>query len=392
MVVDANSLKHSLHIILPKLGLVLKSLFEEEQKKRPDAIPYLRLLQEMPGDPDTQKATLMGALAILHGMGLIHVDASGRVKGVSRHARFALGSLGKFLSASVPAADERVGDKERDYLVSLTKVLESARVENAHVDKGSLHSRRIVNVLVKSHQIRHWKAQDVYLHVYHRQWKEYHLVGLSHKDDSRSDEEIAHMAVQRQVGLMPDQYVLDPTFNPLEVTDRRISATSGALTEYTCALKAVKEVRIKLRLRELIEKGMYDPNWFRWFTWEEIKRRKGEQGEPIMFSLATLMTQEELSAIPIRAANADDVRRSADSINVFSYLSCRVTKKQLLSLAGILLALALLIQFVPRGVTALGHSHPLLDNLGNIADIVSGLLTLGGALSGGASIALHRKS
>lgn len=392
MTQGANSPECSLDSILPKLGSVLQALFGEEQKKKPDAISYQRLLQEMPGDPDTQKATLMGALAILRGMGLVCIDAHGGVKGISRHARFALGSLGKFLSASVPAADERVGDKERDYLISLTKVLESARVENAQVDKGSLHSRRIVNVLVKSRQIRHWKAQDIYLHVYHPQWKEYHLVGLSHKDDSRSDEEITQMALQRQVGLMPDQYVLDPTFNPSEVTDRRISATSGALTEYTYALKAVKEVRIKLRLRELIEKGEFDPDWFRWFTWEEIKRRESKQGEPIMFSIATLMTQEELSAIPIRAANADDVRRSADSINVLSYLSRRVTKKQLLSLAGILLTLALLIQFVPRGVTALGHSHPLLDNLGNIADIVSGLLALGGALSGGASIALHRKS
>jgi len=78
MTQGANSPECSLDSVLPKLGSVLQALFEEEQKKKPDAISYQRLLQEMPGDPDTQKATLMGALAILRGMGL---DVSMRMEG-----------------------------------------------------------------------------------------------------------------------------------------------------------------------------------------------------------------------------------------------------------------------------------------------------------------------
>jgi len=314
MVVDANSLKHSLHIVLPKLGLVLKSLFEEGQKKRPDAIPYRRLLQEMPGDPDTQEAMLVGALAILRGMGLIQIDAHGSVSGISRYAYYMLGSLSKFLSASVPAADKPVDEREQDYLVSLTKALESARVENAKVDNEPLHLRRIVNVLIKSRQVRHWKVQDVYVHVYHPQWKQYHLVGLGHKDDSEADEEIARLALELQVGLMPDQYSLDRTFNPPEITLRRISATSGALTEYRLRLMAVKKVEVKLRLRKLINENKFNRDWFRWFSWEEIKNRESEQGEPIMFSTPIVMEQVDLNSVPISVRIADYKRPSVDTL------------------------------------------------------------------------------
>lgn len=385
---DANSLEYSLDPVLPRLGSVLKTLFGEERKKKPGAIPCQRLLQEMPGDPDTQKATLVGALAILRGMGLICVDAHGRVKGISRHARFALGSLGEFLNASVPAADERVDNRERTYLISLTKALESARVEKAQVDKEPLHSRRIVNVLIKGRQIRHWKSQDVYLHVYHPQWKQYHLVGFSHKDDSKTDQEIAQLALQQQVGLMPHQYTLDPVFNPPEETIRRISATSGALTEYTYRLMAVKEIRVKeLRLQRSIEKEKLDQNRFRWFTWEEIKREESEQGEPIMFSTPIIMGKVDLSSIPISVPRADDVRRP---VGVFNELSYRFTRQQLLAFAGIPFTLSL-IWFSPHIFALLDCSSPLLDNLANIAEFGTAVISLGLAVMG-ALVALFKKS
>lgn len=316
MVVGANSPKHSLDTVLPGLGSVLEALYEEGQRRKPGAISCRRLMQGMPGDPDTQEAMLVGALAILRGVGLICVDAHGNINGISSYAYYALGSLGKFLNASVPAADKPVDQREKYYLVSLTKALESARVENAMVDNEPLHFRRIVNLLVKSGQVRHWKAQDVYLHVYHPQWKQYHLVGLSHKDDSEADEEIARLALELQLGLMPDQYSLDRTFNPPEITLRRISATSGALTEYRLRLMAVKEIKVKLRLQKLIEEKKFDKDWFRWFTWEEIKNRESEQGEPIMFSTPIVMEQVDLNSVPISVPVADYVRPSVDTLCV----------------------------------------------------------------------------
>jgi len=387
---SATSPKHSLDTVLPKLGSVLEDLYEEGQRSRPGVIPYPRLMQEMPGDTDAQEAILMGALAVLHGMGLICVDAHGGISGISRYAYYALGSLSKFLSASVPAADKPVDKREQDYLVSLTKALESARVGNAQVNNEPLHFRKIVSILIKGRQVRHWKPQDVYLHVYHPQWKQYHLVGLSHKDDSKTDEEIAELALQKQVGLMPDQYTLDPVFNPRPVPVKRISATSGALTEYTLRLMALKEIQVKLRLQKLIEEKKFEKDWFRWFTWDEIKNREGEQGEPIMFSTPIVMEQVDLSSVPISAPSADDARRP---VGILNELGCRFTNKQLLGFAGILLAVALL-QLAALAVSLLNRSGSLLDNLANIADIadiVSAGLALGGAL-GAAAIALLRKS
>ena len=316
MVVDANSPKHSLDTVLPRLGSVLEALYEEGQRRKPGAISYRRLMQEMPGDPDTQEAMLVGALAILRGMGLICIDAHGKVSGISRYAYYALGSLSRFLSVSVPAADKPMDKREQDYLVSLTTALESMRGERAQVNEEPLHSRRIVNVLIKSRQVRHWRAQDVYLHVYHPQWKQYHLVGLSHKDDSKADEQIAELALKLQVGLMPDQYNLDPAFDPREIKLKRISATSGALTEYTLRPMAVKEIKVKLRLQKLIEEKKFDKDWFRWFTWEEIKNRESEQGEPIMFSTPIVMEQVDLNSVPISVPVADYVRPSVDTLCV----------------------------------------------------------------------------
>lgn len=388
---NAVSPSDRLETLLPVLGSVLSALYEEGQGK--EGIPHQRLMEHMVRCTNGQEDTLLGALAVLRGLGLVYVDAYGRVSSTSRYACYALGSLSKFLGASVAAFAEASEDAvEEKHLVSLTAALESTRKRSSGVDTEPLHSRTIVNVLIKSRQVRQWRSQDVYLHVRHPGWGEYHLVGLSRTDETGDDEGIARRALEDQVGLMPDQYELDPTFNPPAETDRRVSATSGALTEYTYHLQAIRKVKIRLRLQELVEDGQYDSNWFRWFTWEEMKTRRSEQGEPIMFSVATLMTQEQLSAIPIRAASADDVRRAKDSINVLDYLRCRVTRGQLRFLGVALLVPALLIGPVPRALTALGHSCPLLDNLGSVADVLSVVLALSGLLSGGASAALSTES
>lgn len=383
MALDSDSPKYFLDTVLPKVGSVLEALFEEGKKKT-GGIDYRRLLQKMPGDTDAQEVMLVGALAILRGMGLIHIDAHGMVRGISRHACYTLGSLSKFLSAAVPAADQGGGDKERDYLISLTKALECARGERAQVSDKPLHARRIVNVLIKSRQIRHWTSQDVYLHVYHPQWKQYHLVGLSHKDDSKTDEEIARLALREKVGLRPEQYSLDTVFNPPEVTLQRISATSGALTEYTYRLKAVKEIKVKLKLQKWIKEKKFNRNWFRWFTWEEIKQRESEQGEPIMFSTPVVMEKiDDRSCIPLSVSKADDVR---DSVAILNELSYRFTKKQLCVLAGLLLLLPI-AYFSPH----LRASSPLLNNLASIATI--GMVIIPWAiLLWGTLMALLRKS
>jgi hypothetical protein len=370
-----------------EVGSVLKILFEEGQKKPSCSVTYQRLLQEFASETDEREAMLVATLAVLRGMGLIEVGMHGEVKAISRQACFALGSLGKFMSASVPVVEGHIDPQERDYLRKLTGALESMRVENVRVDNEPIHHRRIVNILVKSRQVRCWRMQDVYLHIYHPQWKEYHLVGLSHKDGSKTDEEIAKLALEKQVGLMPYQFHLDRDFNPPEAVVRCISATSGAFTEYTFRLIAVKAVEGKLELRRLIEEDhRFDHDWFRWFTWKEIQNRRSEQGEPIMFSTPIIMEQVDLGSIPVSAPKADDVRPPIGALNE---LSCRLTRRQLFAFAGFLVALALL-QFALRAATFLDRQSSVLDNLSNIADIVSAVLAL--ATGVGVLLTLHSET
>jgi len=209
------------------------------------------------------------------------------------------------------------------------------------------------------------------MHVYHPEWKRYHLVGLSHKDDSKTDEEIAELALKLQVGLMPDQYNLDPVFSPPEIKLKRISATSGALTEYTFRLMAVKEIRVKLRLRKLVNEGKFDRDWFRWFTWEEIKQRESDHGEPIMFSTPPVMEKVDLDSVLLSAPGADDVRRD---VRIGTELGNRFSRLQLVGYLFVIVTSYLLIFQSSRMVGWLSTPNQVLENLALIAKIAGVML------------------
>lgn len=177
---------------------------------------------------------------------------------------------------------------------------------------------------------------------------------------------------------MPDQYDLDPVFNPREIKFKRISATSGALTEYTLRLMAVKEIQAKLRLQKLIKEGKSDRDWFRWFTWEEIKQRESDQGEPIMFSTPIVMEGVDRSSILLSAPSADDVRAG---VRIGKEISNRFTHKQLLAFVTALVLL-LLRQLLRYMLSWLGHPDPGLAKLADIAQIIGTLIALGTVLAG----------
>jgi hypothetical protein len=364
-----------------KIGSILEALYQH-RGRRPEALDFQDLERRAGPDGESMHAEIAGALIILRGLGLVEVDGTGQVRGITREACFALGSLSKFLLADVTATDEPTNGIERNYLVNLTKALETMRTESLSVDQEPLHRRRIVNVLIKGRQIRHWRLQSVYLHVYHNQWRQYHLVGLSHKDSSKEDEEIAKLALAQQVGLEDDQYELDAAFNPAEVTFTQISATSGALTEYTVKLMSIKKLRVRLELRKLMHEKKLDQQSFRWFTWEEIQRHASEHGEPIMPSTPEVMKGLDLDSIAAVALRSDDVRRP---VSVSQELSSRFTKTQVAGLTVILLLLGSL-QFIPGIGALLNQDNPMLDKLAHVAQILSFLIPSGIALAAFASV------
>ena len=91
--------------------------------------------------------------------------------------------------------------------------------------------------------------------------------------------------MEKQLGLKSDQYELDPVFNPKDLNIVQISRTSGALTKYTYALRVVKKIRIELKLKHWMEDGKFPKDWFRWFTWQEIKREKARKASLLYSAL-----------------------------------------------------------------------------------------------------------
>jgi hypothetical protein len=354
-------------------GSAFEALCEVDKTKTHGKIHLAEFEKYFPKGDDSAKSLILGALNVFYIMGILVIDSDGYVRTTSREAHFALRSLSKYLKASTPIVNEPVSEDEKQYLVQLTKSFETMRTEE-RLGKSPLplHSRRIVNVLIKGRQLRGARYKDVFLHVYHPKWEEYHLVGLSHKDDSKTDEELVALAMQQQVGLNADQYIMDSMINPKEVTAELISATNGVLTQYTISLKVVKKIKIALKLKKWVNDGKFDKNWFRWFTWDEIQQRESGRGERIMFSTSLMMSKLDLDPIPVSTVKADDARLYS---GIVSELGCRLSYRQLFFFFVILLVI-LALPFLQSLLNWLNIHNKLLRDLADAANIIQLVLTI----------------
>jgi len=372
MVGNNYSSEGFLKTYLSHFGSAFEGLREVDKTKMYSKIHLAEFEKYFPKDDDSVKSIILGALNMLYIMGILVIDPDGYVRLTSREAHFVLRSFSKYLKASIPIVDEPISEDEKQYLVQLAKSFETMRKKKPLVEQTPLHSRRIVNVLIKGRQLRGARYRDVYLHVYHPKWKEYHLVGLSHKDDSKTDDELAALAMQQQVGLNPDQYIMDSMINPKEVTTELISAINGVLTQYTISLKVVKKINIDLKFKKWVNDGKFDKNWFRWFTWDEIQQRERGRGERIMFSTPLVMSKLNLDLIPLSALKADDARLRA---GILSELGCRLSYWQVAVLFGILVII-LIIPFLPKLLDWLNIHNKLVRDLADAANIIQLVLTM----------------
>jgi hypothetical protein len=313
---------------------------------------------------ETVDSILLGALSVLSTLGLVTIGPKGLVMVTSRHAHFALGSLSKFLIASAPAIDGPLSKHPTQSIVQFTKTLETLREHASGVDNTPLHSRRIVNLLTKSQQRRGSRTEDVYLFVYRADWDQYHLVGYSQYHDDQDDEYVAQLAMQEHLGLKRDQYELDPLIKPDDVPLTLVSEPNGVLTEYTFCLKVVKKIEVPLRVS--------DPSKFRWFTWEEILRRRGLQGEVIMESTSQVMRGlGDLDSLPMSVTSAESVLGYEGSVTKPDGWSFW---RELLPVGLVVLVSGLLI-FVSFNIMSWrGISGDLLQILGSIAQILGYVL------------------
>ena len=277
--------------IAQELGLALQALYERGRTALPGDMLVDEMKSYMPPNDHRAENLLLGALSILYTMGLLTLEPNGLVIVSSRHAHFAIGSLSKFLVSATRAIDSPLSKNPYQSIAQFTTTLEAVRVNTPGVDHTPLHSRRVVNLLIKSQQSRPTGLEDVYLFVYRPDdWDQYHLIGYSKYHETQSDDYVAQQAMKEHLGVEDNQYSLAPA-RPEDVKKVILSIPNGVWTEYTFHMRVVDQIRVPLRPRH--------PERLRWFTWDEILRRSGPQQEVIMESSSTIMNGlGDLSAVP----------------------------------------------------------------------------------------------
>lgn len=356
------------------LGLAIQALHEKGKTRLPGEMDLDEFKSYVSSGDETSEFIVLGALSVLSTLGLVTIDPSGLVMVTSRHAHFALGSLSRFLVASAPALEGPLSKHPTQSTVELTRILETVRKHATGVDRTPLHSRRIVNVVIKGEENRTSGIEDVYLFVYRADWDQYHLVGYSQYHDDQHDEYVAEAAMEEHLGLRSDQYEFDPLVNPDDVSLTLLSEPNGVLTEYTFGLKVVRKLNVPLRVD--------DPSKFRWFTWQEILRRRGPKGEIIMESTSHLMRGlGDLDSLPITVECAEIVLgKTPSSIKRSGWGLWRETVA-----AGAPLLLSVVLIFVSeRILSRLGVSGDRLQNWANISQIIGyvvPILSVPGVLS-----------
>lgn len=352
--------------ISPGLGVVVSSIAAARRRGVPSRVRFEQLLSKVEDQPAGQQLALQGALAILYAMGVVRLGPR-RVRATSRSAAYFLGSLSKFLDKSVQAIDD---PEDKLHLYSeLTRIYETVRTswdQEESVDQSPLHHCHVVNVVIKTEVTRDWRRQGAYLHVYHPDWRAYHLIGIgvdgSRRLSAERDKQLAREAIRRHLHLEPTQYEMDDTLPDVIAIDR-LSETSGAYTHYTYRVLVAKDIRPRLLERNQLREGH---GTFRWFTYHEMEKERSRNNEPILFSTPAVMQQLDPESLPLAAAGADDVGKPP---GVIGALSSRFTRRRLLLAPAALLVL-LLLWLVPRLWPDLTASNPLLDNLADLAQIV----------------------
>ena len=369
------SVVETVRTISPGLAEVLWQLHSCTEHRTPQPLHFGDLLEHIPADCGAQGHVLLGALAVLRTMGVVDVTIDS-VKAVSEGSSFFLASLSKFLRESVPAISY-ARDTSTAYR-DLTKIYESARIYGEHSDvvgQEPLACRHVVNVVIKSRMKRDWQYRDAYLHVYHPDWREYHLIGLgSDPDPQRSIDEdirIAERALQKYLDLEPGQYALSAPRLGRDLACDRISETTGALAHYTFMPLALSSLQGRLRGDQHLRE---DRGPFRWFTRDEIDNGRSYYDEPIMWSTPYVMRAFQTEASRVAAVRAEEGRQRP---SILRELGSRFSWRHVL-LALSIVFLAFLPQFLPWFVSRAAHPDPALENLANVAQIISSAVTLCG--------------
>lgn len=368
MAAPAQSPEQDVLVLSRTIGSVLSSLpsVSGDLKRHPEPMPW-SALSDLLGPASGEEKAVLGALAILRAMNAVRVD-TGSFCPTSRYALFFMRSLGIFLErSSVPVIPRNAMEQN---FRSFADVYERGRLDTPAIDHAPLHQRRIVNLIIKKRMMRDFRYQAVYLHVYHPKWEAYHLVGLSQHSPQEDDKVLVKKTMDRRFGLNPHDFEISTTFKPAELRLTEISRTSGVFTEYTFQVYFVQSISPELAFDDLMKAGRGP---FRWFTLEEIERKKSDQGDVIMFSTPEIMRHiketgsSAANRLPQTRAKAKDIRAP---VNLRAELGKRLTLRRLFLLVILPFALVIALQLVLLLWPQINTTAPAFANLASLATIL----------------------
>ena len=322
--------------------------------------------------PEEQRLPfLMAACGLLFRLGLVVFDADD-IRVPTQSAQLALASIVEFLRAQTNTWSP--GDVDHAFAKSVTRALEKCReAKAAAVSQEPLNERHIANVIVKAFLIRRWKRREVYLHVYHPGWQQYHLVGLARRGGGPTDEQLARKAVEHHLGIAAEALTFQRLPHEDELGCTELSESTGARTKYWFRLYSVSDLRVEVPKKSVLRE---QDHRYRWFTLEEMSAGMGRDGERIIPCTGRIAAMSNLQGLPINAKRPQDARKR---VTLWYELSYRTTARQILVLSGVT-ALALAAGLMRFYLPVLTTNNPLLANLSAVFSFVAGIPAVGAML------------
>ncbi len=288
---------------------------------------------------------VFGALYILSNLGFSEI-INGEVIVNSKYPKIALKAIKKRLDSNNNIFDHLREEDKKLYFRTFTKNLEHIR-KDLQGESQHIHTRKILNLIIKGKQIKKWKNEDVFLHIYHDSWKQYHLVGLGFRDETTIDQLIKKV-MKEKINLDETDFEIDDTVRPPLILFNELSETQGAVTHYEIETRVVKKINLDLNehiVSKLSSKDKYEPIRFRWFSYSEIKQKEVD-GSSIMKSSLLVLEPLTLSNIPLVVPNAKNYsKKPLLSINLTSDIQNRITRGRMARVIVIFLLGIILIVY-----------------------------------------------
>ena len=293
--------------MLSQFNSSLSSVLSVLQSGEADQFPKRKSIDTLIKEAEVSEDTLFSILSFLAILGFIEIGDDNDVVISSKYPNLAISAIKARVDLALSVSHNLRDTEKKRFFRDFTKNLEFVRKE-LNGEEKPIHTREMVNIIIRGKKIKNWKFRDVFLHILHPDWHEYHLIGLGKRGESSTDA-LVHKAINLRLGLEQTNYDIDPNIKPPVIEFLAISKSQGALTQYRIHTRVVKKLKLDLNkhLKALIkDNAKYSLDSFKWFSMEEINQRI-VNGMSVMESTARVLNNIDHSIIPVLVSKAKNL-------------------------------------------------------------------------------------